>query len=482
MGGGGTPKTKNYYYYKIQLPYQSISPDKAITFYNAYGELVMTLPPYSSDMDYGTGLYTVPGDKKREDIIKIASASFNVKYGMDKVVIDYDNATFYISQALVSQPTSVTLWATFEYMAIFSASNDTAKIMDGDWNTQMQTIFYAPPPSGYEYALLDLGGVVPIQAIDLVGGYFRPTDTFKFDCKYNASLKYSLDGEVYYTINNDLTNFEISSGEAKSFDEDKIGVGFKARYIKILLEEVNKINYGKSSITVTQMNYNQLVDAGLINPNDPKAAKVGDTLIIREGLYAVALTEASVYSDIILKSECLLIPTTRVTDIYSNGDIEVLSTDGFDDSGIAYLSKDSNKYFNYTSRTSNVFQGVTFDEKTEVSIGEWVTKDIETVNSLYDTTMILSKLGDRVYKKNNSSTEYLYTQSNLDYLAKEYLKEFVKNHDKVSIDMAFAPYIKIGDTISLTDEYNRIDNERFFVESVTHSSKSTQLVVARYPA
>lgn len=480
-GGGGSVETTTTYAYQISAPHQSINPNYPIYCYDAYGILVYTIEPNNSTMNYGTGIYTVPGSAQNTTIESIATATYHVSYSTDDIEIDYENACFYFSQSLVNKPTSVTIWGTFEYYTQFTAANDTGKIIDGNWNTNMQTVFYAEPPAGYRYAILDFGTETPIQAIDLVGGFFKPTDDVKFDCKYKATLKYSNDNVNYYDIGSDTHKFEMSSGESKSFEEDKLGYGFSARYILVELEEVDKINYSKSSIIVTSDNYAQLVSSGIIDESENNHAEVGDTIILREGLYAVSLTEASAYSDIVLKSEAFLIPTTAVTDVNTAGDIEVLSTDGFSDSGTAYIGLNQAYSFTYTGKTATSFTGVDLSSGISISIDDYVTQTIETDTTLYDYNFLLPKLGDRIYKKNQTKTEYLYTSDNLNYLAKEYLKEYVKNHGKIQAEVMFAPYIKLFQTVSVTDTYNRLNNVRYFVESISYRANTTSLVLARYP-
>ena len=480
MGGGSKPETKTYYAYQLSLPHQSLSPDRPIYAYDAYGELVYTIEPNNPYIDYGTGVYTVPGTSQNTIIESISSASYYVKYSAEDVSVDYENAEFSINNTLISKPTSVTVWATFEYYTQFTASNDTGKIIDGDWSTQMQTIFYAPPPQSYQYAILDLGVERYIQTIDLIGGYFRPTEDVKFNCKYNATLKYSLDNITYYDIGTDTHNFTMDSGSSVTFDEDKLGVDFTARYIQVVLESVDKINYSKSSIIVASTNYQQLVDAGIINESENNHAEVGDTIILREGLYAVALTEASAYSDIILKAECLLIPTTVGISLVSTT-LTVESTSGFTASGTAYIDLDASKSFTYTGITATQFLGVSLHSGATFTTQDYITQTIEDDSTLYDYNGLLPKMGDRIFKKNQSKEEYLYTETDLAYLSKAYLREFVKNHGKLQAEVLFAPYLKLGQTVSVTDTFGKLTNDRYFIETITYKPNNVSATLARYP-
>jgi hypothetical protein len=80
-----------------------------------------------------------------------------------------------------------------------------------------------------------------------------------------------------------------------------------------------------------------------------------------------------------------------------------------------------------------------------------------------------------VFKKDQSNTDYKYSADDLNYLAKEYLKEFYKNHSKKTVAMMYAPYLKIGQTV----EYDSIN---YFIEAISHQGNTTNLTMARYPA
>jgi hypothetical protein len=253
----------------------------------------------------------------------------------------------------------------------------------------------------------------------------------------------------------------------------------------VVLESVEKINYSKSSILVTNENYAPLISASLINPNENNHAVPGDILIIREGLYAVALTEASAYSDIVIKSESFLIPTTVGISL-DGTTLTVESTAGFTEpesaeAHTAYIDLDENKAFTYTGLTATTFTGVELLSGATFSPDDYITSSIETDTSLYDYSNLLPTLGDRIYKKNQSNTSYLYTQEDLDYLSKAYLKEYVKNHGKLQAEVLFAPYLKIGQTISVTDSYNGLDDVRYFIESISYRPNNSSVTLARYP-
>ena len=103
--------------------------------------------------------------------------------------------------------------------------------------------------------------------------------------------------------------------------------------------------------------------------------------------------------------------------------------------------------------------------------------------TVYDDDGLLQQVGDRLYKNVNIDDNILYTQSQLDDLAQDFLREFVKEHSKISVNIMYAPYLKVGQTISLTDSYNDISSVNYFVESISETADGNYgLVLAKYPA
>ena len=161
--------------------------------------------------------------------------------------------------------------------------------------------------------------------------------------------------------------------------------------------------------------------------------------------------------------------------------ITVSSTSGFPSSGTAYLNKDPAQMFTYTSITPTKFIGVELLSGAVFTPGCYITASIITDSTLYDNNFILPKQGDRVYKNNLTSTPYLYQQSDLDSLAQSYLSEYIKNLSKIQVDLLFAPYWKVGQTANVTDIFEGLNNNRYFVESITHTPNKTKLILAQYP-
>ena len=132
---------------------------------------------------------------------------------------------------------------------------------------------------------------------------------------------------------------------------------------------------------------------------------------------------------------------------------------------------------------NDVFRSITWRPESGVSVasGTQVSQSLQDASNLYDTSYLLPKLGDRLYKKVNVDDEALYTQAQLDSIATNYLEEFYKNHTEVRAQVMYAPYLKVGQTVALTDSYNNI-NDNYFIESVAESNGQYTLLLARYRA
>ena len=181
-----------------------------------------------------------------------------------------------------------------------------------------------------------------------------------------------------------------------------------------------------------------------------------------------------------------LIPTTELIETYdgTSDSITVKDTSAFQSgAGFLYINSGSGISTSsiwYSGKTSSTFTGVTGAS----GIGTYLSStkifnDIETDNTLYDYDYLLTDLGDIVYK-NTDVNDFLDTQEKVDKRAKDYLKEFVKNHTKLDIDIMYSPHLQIGNTVRLIDSYNQI-NDLYFIESIDANNESLVLTVARYP-
>lgn len=450
--GGGKSKSVSvhtYYQYSVILPHTSIVPSEPILMYDSQGILKFTLNPNDANVDYGNGVIAVDGAEQNSDIESLSTATYHVLYSTDKLKIEYDDVIFKIHNSILPNPDNYIITATFEYWAIAVGVRDINAVVDGRRDTQLQLEFFGKPPAGFHLSTIDLGSIQTIQAIDITGGHFKPDGDRKFDMSFTVSMESSTDGINFSLISDKTENFEIKSGDSMSFEEEDLGASFEARYLKFNLQDVERIEYGR-------------------------------------GRYVVAINEISVYNNIILESLATLISTTKLTKAANSTDtsIEVSSTSGFTDpesgeTGTAYVGTDS---FTYNDLTSTTFRGIVFDSGfSTAAIDTRVSQTIESDTSLYDDDSLLPHLKDRVYKKNLISDRNLFLQSDLDDLSKNYLKEFVKAHSKIQVDLLFCPYLRTGQTTSLTDSYNNISDVKYFIESVKNKSGNYAVVLARYP-
>lgn len=486
-GGGSTTTVHNFYYYRIKLAHASIDASQSIILYNAYSEEIYTIPPYSSQVDYSSGIIAVPGTEKNTIVESISTATYYVFYSSDDLIIDYDRVKFKISKSLIRSTAETAVKATFEYLSVITPFKDIASVIDGRWDTQVQTEFFSEPPIGYNYAILDLGTTKSLQALDIVAGFYKPDSVRKFDIQFNATIQYSLNGTDYYDVSDKTNNFQLSGGESKSFEEEDLGVGFKARYLKLVLENVDKIEYSSEQVEVADDNKQYFIKQGLITTTTPNGTKI----VTRSGIYVVAITEISAYDNIIIKSESELIPYTTLATAISitsgtasgtySTTVTVASTEGFASSGVAYIIDADNTYdaFTYTAITTTKFTGVTGLQESH-SIGVDVVQEIASGSNRYDYNTVRPKLGDRIFKLNKIDDNLLFTQSQLDNLAAAYMEEFLKNHTKSQIDIAYSPHLEIGQTLRIVSAHANIDRN-YFIESISNNSGFLTITAAYYP-
>lgn len=493
MGGNAETTSHQYFYYRIKFPHTSLDPSKSIIFYDAYGEEVYTLAPYYEHMDYGTGILDVPGSEKNTTVESISTATYYVFYSSDDMIIDYENAEFKISKKIIKYPSQSVVKATYQYYSVVTKFADVASVIDGRYDTQVQTIFYGEPPTGYNYAIIDLGGVKTIQALDILAGFFKPDESRKYDVNFKATIHYSIDGTSYYDISDKTNSFSLSGGESQSFEEEDLGVGFTARYLKLILENVDKIEYSSTKVTVSDTNRQQLIDNGTIDSDTVN----GTIIVVQSGVWVVALTEISAYDNIIIKSEAKLIPRTLLSTAITieSGDVSgtfpstvsVDSTTGFNEPEsasyeTAYILNSDGTYdaFIYTGLTTTSFTGVSGLAESH-SVDDAVVQEIEGDTSVYDYNTLRPKLGDRLYKANKVDDNTLYSETQLNYVAKEFLKEYVKNHTKIQVEVLYSPHLNVGDTIRVIDSFSGVDRN-YFIESIKDNNGFFTLSLCYYPS
>lgn len=441
-----------YYHYVLYCDRTPVDPSYPVTFYDATATPLITVPPNSSYFDYKHGAYPLGTNEQRDDVTSISTATYHVIYQSSDVQVDYENMEFHIRKGLISDVATDVVTGDFWYDAVMQEYEAIDKMIDGKFSTQVQTIWVAQPPTGFNYAILDLGDIYNIQAIDIMAGFFKPEGTsYKFDINFSFSLQYSLDNSNYYAVSNETTNVGLTGGESVSFEEQDLGIGFEARYLKIVLEDVSKIEY-------------------------------------QTGYYVVAFSEIAVYTNIVLESEATLIRTTTLTQNINFGDttVYVVSTEGFEEpsSGTTvtvYLDKDENKYFTYTGISGNTFVGCEVGSSIAELAGTTVTASIETDTTLYDDNNLLGTYGDRLKKIDRTQQNDLFLQNELDDLSKSWLREVVKDHDKIQVSILKQSFLKIGQTVHVTDSYNNID-DNYFIDSISERDYIYDLVLARYPS
>jgi len=174
-------------------------------------------------------------------------------------------------------------------------------------------------------------------------------------------------------------------------------------------------------------------------------------------------------------------------DITSGGTIYVTSTAGFTEpesgqTALAYINNLAHQEFSYYGLTATAFTGVTLTSGCSGVTGDTIQQAITSSNSIADPDGLLPKLGDRLYKKLEVDNDVLYDQTTLDRLTLSYLREFYKNHSKITVNVLYAPYLKLGQTVSLTDAYNSISGELYFIEAITTNPTGYKLTLGKYPA
>ncbi len=205
-----------------------------------------------------------------------------------------------------------------------------------------------------------------------------------------------------------------------------------------------------------------------------------------EGVWVSSFVEFACYKDVVLVGEAKLTPTTKLSIAYT-GDIQsgagtqvnlnVVSTGAFDDYGTAYIDEIEFDYGNKTSTSFLHCSGAGIYSASAVNTR--ISQDIETTTLLYDDDNLLEYLGDKLYK-NTDLNVFLDTQTRCDKRAGDYLTEYLKNHTKATITGIYAPHIRVGQTLLVTDNINKI-NRRYFVDSLQSSNDRITLAVAYYP-
>ncbi len=339
--------------------------------------------------------------------------------------------------------------ADFEYRSITETYNSTEYLKDGRWDTQTQTVFWAKPAAGFIFTRIDLGEIYNIQVIDLIAGFFRPEDEprIRIDFSNTYTLQYSLDNITFYDVCKKSKNFQLSAGEAISFELGDLGDDFKGRFLQIVVEDMSKITW-------------------------------------KAGCWVVAFADLAVYSDTILVGEAKLTATealqtpgadtyTTASNLVDATSLAVNSTLDFCATGTAIAEGNP---FTYTSLTATTFEGCV-----GLTIHSKLAKIIQTP-LVYDSANLL-QMRDKVYK-DTSINEFLSTQKKVNTRAYNWLREVIKDHSKCTAVTLYGPHYRPGMTVRVIDTTNNID-ARYFIEAVQVSASNnahpTILTLAKYP-
>lgn len=384
---GGETKVATSYEYTVHFPHSSIISNEAIYLYDEFGAQLSSSPlgPNDTDVNYGRGIWSVPSYIDRSEIMSLATASYYINYGDNKVRIDHNNGKIAVKKSLLSKDRNDEVSASFYYTDVRSDIGDILNLIDGSWDTQTEVVFYGQPTKGLHFGVVDLGSIQDVDAIDLTAGFFEPKehvdDPRRFEITNWYTLEYSTDDVTYYPICRAGNYFQLSSGESISFETDELGESFQMRYLRIKLEDSQGIEY-------------------------------------KGGVWVVSLARLAIYKDILLKGEAILIPSGTETD-----------------------------------------------------------------TTLLDRDNILPKVGDKLYK-DSSINRFLDTQTKINRRAKNLLKEFYKNHTKVTVSIEIAAHLELGMTVLVEDSVNSV-SEKYFIEGINKNvaggGQTASLILARYP-
>lgn len=448
--------------------YGIINDTTPIKLYDDVGNLLYTINSYTygGQINVSEGYWKPPSTANNIVIERISAADFWISYGgYGGISINSTGCgdQFLINKGMLPEPEKQKVTATFEYYTAESGhihgGDYGTEIMpdcfDGNYNTQTQSIFSTKPIAGAVWAIIDLGQVRTIHGMDILAGFFIPWDNpdRKIDYTNHYTIQYSTDGVTYYDIAPGTNNFSMSAGDNISWGEDIFGEEFLARYFKIIMEDLSEISYHNLSI------YGYRIDKR----------------------WALSFVQISIYRDIRVAGSCKLIATTQLSSATTAGDatVNVLDTSGFTTTGSGRIDDGEGNldHFAYTGITATTFTGCSGVGTNAIDL--YVYQQAEAVNWLYDKDFLLPKLGDIVYV-DTTVYEHLDTWPKVYLRAKDFLKEFYKNHSKVNINVLYAPHIRMGHTVAVTDVTNNI-SKNYFVESVSYSDSGVGLTLAYYP-
>jgi hypothetical protein len=344
------------YDYEIFLPHTGLSPKHDIIIYDPGGTEIFTAEAGNSLVDYGRGIvrhrrplsggdphiepstatYTVT----RSDLFEvdynnnrflISANAFTFSYGLVttsdlspeqqlqyevyRAVVGRSTANEWLRSITPAGPTTYTYngtapeqtregWdkpsivrATFKYREFVEPYDGLGRMTDGDWDTQFQLAFKENPVPGSILAVIDLGADYTIDTIDLMMGYYKMGALDEIQVPYTATLTIETraDAGEFDVVAPEMTGFEVSAGDTKSFERTELKDGQVMRYIRIKIESLEHVAAG-----------------------DPP------------GIWPIAIVALAAYSDAVIKGEATLVST----------EAEETSTKLYDEDGILSAAGD----------------------------------------------------------------------------------------------------------------------------------------------
>ncbi len=386
------------------------------------------------------------------DLDNIGSAIYYVWHKNDgKLDYSVDPITnkFLIDKTFFSDTTSGTpsdtVTADFVYAKRLVPINNWHNIFDGKYDTQSQMEFLSEPLPGTEVFTVDFGSVISIDAIDMLAGYFAlegaNTGMGQIAFTNSYTLKYSTDNLTYLLPTDKAQSFSLASGSTFSLERDDLGVGFQARYIKLEIEKCQKLNYDN-------------------------------------GRWFVAITDFRAWANTVLVGAATLV--TRL----DHGTAGVGTLNTMTDSTKswtvnAYTGKwlvdvyDNEFYISSNTATALTVSG------TPNSGEYWIFDAQQSTTTVYDKDNLKVHLGDKLYKVNQINNR-ITKQTTINKESKEYLKEFIKNHSKLNVTVAFHPALRVGQTVKVIDATNNV-NRNYFIEGISKDGYKKTLALGYYP-
>lgn len=520
------------YNYQIVLSHSGIvnaggAISNSITFYEADGTVVPIsdhLYPYT--MDFSGGILSVSYNLDLVGLETISTATYKINYADGVEVVD-DRSGFWIKNNILSRLRDDVISATFEYEGMIPAFEKGGDAFDGRGDTQVQLEFLAQPTQGLIIAILDLGQVQRVDAIDITAGYFLPNeyegDRRRFNCINSYTLEYdpgdnvgsitsssvadptvivapshgrttgdilSIYGHVGSTpdINGSHT-ITVTGSNTYTIPVDVTVGGAGGKWVKhtwfLLSGKASNFRLG-SGETVSF----DTKDMG----EDFKSRyfkfilETSEKVSYLEGRWIVSFADISIYKNTIVVGEARLIPlqdtgtgtssTNKMTDTTKSWSVNEHQN--------SYMVDVYGEEFTITANGTDYLDldGTPTDGEYFIfeQLDEPALVDDRNVEYVYDKKGLLAKTKDIIYKETNIN-DFLETETEVNHRAKGLLKEFYKNHEKASVQILYDPHIFIGHTVKINDSTNSV-SKRFFVEGVNGATqgKGISVNLGHYPA